>query len=77
MKRRDYIAPALFVLAIVAGLLLRGFWGGAMTGISATLFITVTIGRINYRKAERRINAAMQLHRMMTDRDELHYENEN
>lgn len=67
MKTKDYILISIFAAMIIAGILLKGFFGGFISGAGSILLITVSIGKILFNKSEKRIDAAIRMRNMMND----------
>lgn len=58
-KLLPFLQPALFLTFFVVGILLGSFTGGFMAGAGMMLLIFVTLGKLLFKKSERRMNAAM------------------
>lgn len=58
-KLTPYLQPALFISFIILGIFIGKFTGGVMTGSGIMLLLFVTLGKILFKKTERRMNAAM------------------
>lgn len=62
MKKSDYILFIILALLAIAGAFIKGYFGGIMTGSCAATLLFVTVGKIAYTKARKRmeqVNNAM------------------
>lgn len=57
MKKSDYILMAILTALAIAGALIKGYWGGIITGSCAAALLFVTVGKIAYLKAMKRMDA--------------------
>lgn len=69
MKTKDYIQIAILLILITAGALFSGFFGGFVSGACSAVLLFVTVGKIAYRKAQKRVDASLALHRRMNNLD--------
>lgn len=67
MKKIDYLSSLLFLILAIAGIFIKGYFGGLLTGIFITLLLFVSVGKILYNKALKRTEAAFQLRKRMED----------
>lgn len=60
MKKKDYIQLSITIILLVTGIIVGGFAGGFVAGASACILLFVTVGKIVYMKAQRRVDASLR-----------------
>jgi len=56
MKKSDYILISILTVLAIAGVIIKGYFGGLLTGSCAATLLFVTIGKIAYHKAKKRMD---------------------
>lgn len=61
MNKKDYILMGILLLIAIAGAWFGGYWGGFISGSCFSISLFASVGKILYKKAEQRTNAAIGL----------------
>jgi len=56
MKKTDYILISILAALAIAGIFIKGYFGGFITGSCAATLLFVTVGKLVYLKAKKRMD---------------------